>query len=269
MQTPSAAAEAAAAARELGHLRACERPRPLVRWLVIFLMLAALALELGGIAFVVSSIVDAHRHAWATDTGSLVTLDVFMALLAVGFALGARFTWSSLARWIPNPTVSLHERGLVYERGGAPIALAWNELDEVTFRAVRIRIQGLVRTSTGMTYRVKLRAGERAVVLTETLALTADALEIARRAISERVFPQALARLQSGDTLTFGPVAVSRDALRLRGRVLRWAELRAVDFDRGFFTAVAARRRFAEPVARIPNVDVLVALCHDAITTRR
>ena len=248
--------------------RLTSRPRASLRYAVLGGTLFGLALYAATVAFAVGSAIDEHLHAWWTDARSLVTFDVVMLVVVAAASLPASVAWAMFRRWLPNPTVSVDEAGVVYESRGARRAIAWDELTEVTFEVLRFNVPTLFGSREEKAYSTVLRARDRAIVLHESLDATPAILAAARRAVVERRYPAELARLRAGEPVRFGHVTVGLESIVLRERTVPWKDVLGFGFNDGYFSVRTAKGRFEVPSFRIPNVDVLVALCTRAVEIR-
>ena len=244
------------------------RPRASVRRAVLGGTLFALALYAATVAVAVGSAIDHHLHAWWSDGRSLVAFDAVMLFVVAAASLPASVAWSMFRRWLPSPTVSLDETGVVYESRGARRAMAWDELTEVTFEVLRFNVPTLFGSREEKAYSTVLRAQDRAIVLHESLDATPAVLAAARRAVVARRYPAELARLRSGEAVRFGEVTVGLESLVLRKRTIPWSDVRSFGFNDGYFRVGTAKGRLEVPSHLIPNVDVLVALCTRAVEIR-
>jgi len=244
---------------DLGALRATARPRPVARIAALTLSSVALLFSATVLAGLGYFIIENN----ANDTASLVIEDViYLAIGAIVFAYAMRLA-PALMGWWPNPTVSLFERGLVYERGGERKVIAWDSLDRLVFRGVRVVIFTPLGDKTGETYRVTLGAGPVSFVVTESIAFTPDILALARRAIVENTLAGALERVRKGETVSFGRESVGPEHMLLSGRTLPWTRVRTIDTRDGLVIVTQSGRpaRTSQWIRKIPNVDVFVALC--------
>jgi hypothetical protein len=245
-----------------GALRARERPKMLARVAMLVLSLIVVASSASCVALFAWLLFDLAPH---TDTKSTL---VFGALMLAGslamVTVGTKWA-RTFGRWLPNPLVSVYENGITSESRGVVRMIAWSDLEEVVFGIVRTTIYRPIGDAVrSTTYRMTLRSKNTTIVLTESLSLTASALETARYELGRRV-PVAIARVRAGETLGFGRVAVGPDAVVIRGVSIPWSEVRRFGMKEGFYTVTAKRKRSCA-IDRISNVDVFDAVCTERLT---
>lgn len=76
--------------------------------------------------------------------------------------------------------------------------------------------------------------------------------------------PPAVAALENGETLDFGPVVLDAEGLRVsEDKRLDWEEVDEVKIVKGLVTATRVGKRwtwFKTPISQVPNAHVLLAL---------
>lgn len=195
--------------------------------------------------------------ALARDTGLLCLSVIGLALVVFGLWSVRRSEADASLR------AALYEEGLLYSAGGAQEAYRWEDLSEVWQEVIsrEYRNAGHLRQTTH-TYRLVMRDGRR-LALDDRLQGIGELGEALQKAALPRLFWDALARYQRGETLAFGKLSLSREGLALGGRTLAWGDLGPVEVGDGqLYIAEAGRSaRWAElPVHEVPNVFVLLAL---------
>ncbi len=198
---------------------------------------------------------------WRWSGPSLLTAVAMAGLAVLGLVLllGTR-----------RIRVSVHESGLVLERGSGLLVLPWVRVRGIYTAAYRDALPWPShRAMTGLTLAVdRLRpdgsVGEERIRLTRRV----EALDALAEAIKARIYPSLLAEysgaFNEGQALAFGPVVVAPEGLRLNGRVHPWPEVGQAALDRGRLVLQRAEntkgRDMRVPAHRVPNVEVLLQL---------
>lgn len=238
------------------------------------------------------ALVSVHKSRGA---GCLVVLGVAMAVLVVAggaafFAIGqpgvaaASLALAAATGWVlarrlrrqgPH-LVELHEAGLLEVRNRQRTAMTFDEVRAVRSERVRHLPSGL-ETET----HVVEGAGGKRIAFT----LVHDRAQDLIAAIEERVVPRlrkaALCAFDAGETVQFGPVALSEAGLHLPAfegsalldiearppRVVPWSDLREVSLDKGLITFLGESRRVLGGVAlaKLPNGLIFVFMARLAI----
>lgn len=166
--------------------------------------------------------------------------------------------------------VSIHESGLVIERGSSLVVLPWVRVRGIYTAAYRDTLPWPSRRAMAELALAVDRLRSDGSVTDERIRLTRriEALDALAEAIKKRIYPSLLAEysraFNEGQALAFGPVVLAPEGLRLNGRVHPWQEIGQAALARGRLIlqpAEAARgRRLQLAAHRVPNVEVLLQL---------
>ena len=165
------------------------------------------------------------RPAGTLVIGVMVGATAFMAALAVGFRLITS----------RGSHLELREHGLAYRFRQAKVVMPWDDVVEV-----RVTRRSLHRLDQD---RCVLVAKDRhRMELTDHLQ---DIAEICSRVEQEsvrRLVPPALASLQAGRAVAFGPFEVTKGGLTHASRQLRWSDVADAVVARGFIVVGDTKR---------------------------
>lgn len=161
--------------------------------------------------------------------------------------------------WTGACHVVLHERGIVLRRESGKIALGFDEITAVQLHKVHFVDRG--KTVDSHSYRFAADDG-RTIRLTPWLENGERLGDAVVSAVTARQAERALARIEAGETISIGPIEVSRDGLRRKNALLPWEEAR---FIKGVGTVLVLRARDRGTWARLgtmatKNAVVLLAL---------
>lgn len=200
-------------------------------------------------------------------------LAVAGAVLAIAFAqplvlllgLGLGLPYALVVGLTQPRSVSLHEEGLVLRRWlGAPRALAFDDC-RALYRELETR-QTLLGTIL-IDGRVLLEGQDGRRLRVPSHLTDAEALfrAIERRCVRP-VREAALEAFDDGESMTFGPIVLSRDAITVRGRAHPWAQVERIDVspERFALRTRGARRAVTVPFRDVPYPFVAVELARRA-----
>jgi hypothetical protein len=162
--------------------------------------------------------------------------------------------------------LELRQHGLVLRTRRGEVAMLWDDVAEM--RVSRRNVRRWERNACTL-----LAADRRRLELTDELSGIAEVCSRVEQEIVRRQLPRALADVQAGRAVAFGPFAVTKDRLSHRERLLPWKEVGGAaimegrlvigDATRGIRVLPKrdgiiawARERYAE----VPNAAVLLAL---------
>ncbi|MEV5748128.1 DUF6585 family protein [Actinoallomurus sp. NPDC052308] len=225
----------------LGEFRAGHDPRPVDRrsraWLVL-LGLPGLLLLPFTVAFLFDGL------GWASGLALLLTAAYLGAAgrVLVREVLPAR-----------GSTVHLFENGVVLSSWRAATPLAWDAVTEV-------RVSGVRRAATGtVTWRLTLtgRAGAEAEALIDgSVPGGRELVETVSRAVTERMLPKYLSRVETGGKVRLGPFGVTRQGIAKGGEYVPWENVDRVKIEGGMVHIDRADRPagLTAIAAEVPNV---------------
>lgn len=200
----------------LGDLRSTHDPRTVNgrsrTWLVV-LGLPGLLLLPFAVRFLIQG------FGWAT---------VLSVLLTAGYlgAAGRILVRDVLPGY--GRVLYLFENGLVLATPRGSNAFAWDAIREVRVSGVRMG------SAEAVSWRCSLvrQDGTEAAMGPEFPGVQ-DAVETASAAVTERLLPKYIARVEAGGTVRFGPFTISRDGVAKDGDEVRWPDVAGVEISNG------------------------------------
>jgi hypothetical protein len=145
--------------------------------------------------------------------------------------------------------------GLVWQQGEDRQALRWDEVAQL-----------MHPQSFGDDYKLVADDG-RQMPIRRYIHGYLELLGTVITRVNQVLLPRAVAALEEGDAVSFGPFAVSRDALAYKGKVLPWEQIAALEIQVG---QAGRRLRIRKqggllpwcyaPLDKVPNNSVLLEL---------
>jgi hypothetical protein len=162
--------------------------------------------------------------------------------------------------------LELRQHGLIRRARGAEVGMLWEDVAEV--RISRRNVRRWERNACTL-----LATDRRRLELTDELSGIAEVCSRVEQENVRRQLPRALADVQAGRAVAFGPFAATRDGLSHRERLLPWKEVGGAAVVQGLLVIgdttrgirilpkrdgiiAWARHRYAD----VPNAAVLLAL---------
>lgn len=200
----------------LGDLRSTHDPRNLYgrsrTWLVV-LGLPGLVLLPFAVRFLIQG------FGWAT------VLSVLLTVLYLG-AAGRILVRDILPGY--GRMLYLFDNGLVLSTPRENSAFAWDAVTEVRVSGVRMG------SSEAVSWRcVLVRQDGTDAVMGPEFPDVQDVVETASAAVTERLLPKYVARVEAGGTVRFGPFAITRDGIAKDGDEVRWPDVADVEISNG------------------------------------
>jgi hypothetical protein len=242
----------------LGTSRGYFRVKRLNRWgsLVLFFFL------LGGAVLVfLFGIYDTYL-AWQLHGPAMID-DKLTAPLVIAFVLlafGLLAGWSAYAGW--NKGVVVYERGFAYnDRKGLQI-WRWEDVVSMTSAITRHYTNGIYSGTTHV-YTLINHQNQRLV-----LADSFSKVEELAKNIDENIFPflygPAADQYNAGQTIVFGPVAISKAGIAIGKKTYPWTDVKEVSIHRGVLKVSRKEGGWfsgaSVPASTIPNLRVLLSL---------
>ena len=212
--------------------------------------------------------------AWADKTPDPTTASIHGGLvLAVLTLLG----W--LFRREGRLQILLHEEGIVAVEGRKRREVRWEEVEEIWFRAIKIGAGGLVGGLVGAAVEAaasgsgegldpnttqitaRLVGRGRKITLTSNYRGVVGAVDEVLRRVNPRLVAECRRRLEQGETVAFGKVALSSAGVRVgAAEVLPFDEIErfAIEGGRLGLKKLGAWRSKRLPIHQVPNVYVLM-----------
>jgi hypothetical protein len=192
-----------------------------------------------------------------------LTGPVFIALLL--FGLGLLAGWGAYVNWTKGSV--LYEQGFAYhDRKGLQV-WRWEDILTLTSAVVRHYTNGIY-TGTSHVYTLVNRQSTK-LKLNDSIAKVEDLAKAIETGIFPLLYPHAIDEYNSGASLLFGPVAISKQGIAIGKRTYPWADVKQVSIhqgilkiskkDGGWFSGAQAA------VGVIPNLHVLLAIISQVI----
>lgn len=200
----------------LGDLRSTHDPRTVNRrartWLVV-LGLPGLVLLPFTVRFVIQG------FGWAT------LLSVLLTVLYLG-AAGRILVKDVLPGY--GRVLYLFENGLVLAAPRETNAFAWDAIRELRVSGVRMGAADKVSWRCSI-----VRVDGAEAVMGPEFPGVQEVVETMSAAVTERLLPKYVSRIEAGGTVRFGPFTISRDGIAKDGDEARWANVAGVEISNG------------------------------------
>lgn len=152
-------------------------------------------------------------------------------LIYAGIALliGGLILWGVWNNW--GLAVNLYENGFAhYDRKGLK-QVRWDQVEAV-WQAITKHYRNGIYTGTTHVYTVQT-ADQQKLVLDDKLAKVEDLGKVIQSQVTKALWPKYFAALQTGQKLTFGPLALDHTSIYSGKKVLRWDEIESVKLAQG------------------------------------
>ena len=174
-----------------------------------------------------------------------------LCLSVVAFAVGAIVLFSAWRSW--KLAAALYEHGVAFIERGPVQQFRWDEVDAV-WQAITKHYYNGVYTGTTHIYTVQLKGGKK-VVLSDKYGKDIEQLGRGlQQGTAELLLPRYWQGLQTGQKLTFGPLALDRDKLYAGKKELSWTEIKAIKIDRGNIAIKKDQAWFNWASATVPQI---------------
>ena len=193
----------------------------------------------------------------ALDQSSESATIVFMVLLALLCAVGAVYYLVFYPLIHGSWRIYACTDGLLFLKGSTPIPCRWDQVAFVWQRVTRNYTNG-VYTGTTFKYTVQRVDGVEVRITQQFRNGMQLGTQIQREATS-RLTPAALAAVNAGQTLQFGPFSVSRQGLATSRGMIPWNEVQQVSANRGMVVIQQRGQRKGKTygmVYKVPNLYV-------------
>ena len=206
--------------------------------------------------------VAAQQHGPAMIDDKLVV----PAIIAFGlFLLGLAAGWSAYVSW--NRGVGLYERGFAIRSRKGVKFWRWEDILSLTAAITRHYTNG-VYTGTTHVYTLFNRENER-LVINDAFVKVDELADVIEQNLFPSLYEHAAQQYNDGESLFFGPVAVSKAGIRIGKKTYPWADVKEVSIhqgilkvskiDGGWFSGASAS------AASIPNLRVLLTIIHQVV----
>jgi hypothetical protein len=190
-------------------------------------------------------------------------------MVVIDLGLAGLFLWALLS----SPVVSaaararqfyMFERGYVHVGRSGPQAYRWDQVREVYQEIVQTRYNG-INTGTNYRYRLEFTDGRQAKYNTMSADMSRFG-PVIQTEVSQAQLPLAWQAIQAGQTLAFGPFAITGGGISYGHKeALPWSAIRSVDIAQGTVRVLQPGKMLAYGSANakaIPNLYTFLALTH-------
>jgi hypothetical protein len=176
------------------------------------------------------------------------------------FVIGAALLFNTWQNW--GRAAALYEKGVALNSRKGVQQVAWPEIEAV-WQAVTRHYTNGVYTGTTHVYTVKTNGGEK-LVFDDRLGKQVEVLgQAIQQGATDNLFPRYWQALQSGQKLTFGPLALDQQKLYAGKKELPWNEIKAVKIEKGVISVRKDKGWFnwaSASVPQIPNFFIFYGL---------
>jgi hypothetical protein len=203
-----------------------------------------------------------QRHGPAMIDDKLTGPAIFAFVL---FLLGIWTGWLAYANW--NKGAVAYEKGFAYRDRKGIQAWRWEDLVSQTAAVTRHYTNGIY-TGTTHVYTLFNREGTR-LVLNDSLAKVEELAALVEEGSFPLLYEKAAQLYNTGQTLTFGPVAISKAGIQIGKKTYPWQEVQQVSIqqgvvkvsrkDGGWFSGASAM------ASTIPNLRILLSIIDQVV----
>ncbi|MGH2522719.1 MAG: DUF6585 family protein [Anaerolineales bacterium] len=168
----------------------------------------------------------------------------------IALVLGIPILLSSWRNW--PLAAALYENGFAYHDRQGVKQVPWNQIEAVWQSVTRHYTNG-VYTGTTHLYTVQAQNGVK-IKMDDKLAKVEDLGQEIQRGAATSLFPRYWQALQSGQRLTFGPLALDTQGLYSGKKELRWSEIKGVKIERGTISVRKEKGWFPWATATVPQI---------------
>ena len=190
-----------------------------------------------------------------------VPLVIAFFLVALGLLAG----WSAYANW--NKGALVYERGFAYnDRKGLQI---WHWEDVVSMRsAITRHYTNGIYTGTTHIYTLFNRQNQR-LVLSDSLGKVEELAKMIDESIFPLLYKLAADQYNAGQTIVFGPVAISKTGITIGRKTYPWSDVKEVSIHRGVLKVSRKEGGWfsgaSAAASSIPNLGVLLTIIHQVV----
>lgn len=164
--------------------------------------------------------------------------------------LGALVLWEGWRSW--GLAAALYEQGLAYANRNEVKQVRWDDIEGVWQQVTKHYTNG-VYTGTTHVYTIVTREKAR-MVLDDKLDKVEDLGNQIQKAVLVAQFPRYWQALQTGQRLTFGPLALDGKGLYAGKKELTWQEIKGVKISQGIISVKKEKGWFNWATVTVPQV---------------
>ncbi len=151
--------------------------------------------------------------------------------------------------------------GLLSVRGSKIEAFRWDQIEAMWQSVTRHYTNGIY-TGTTHVYTVRSKDG-RQVVFNDRFANVEQLGNTISRQVTNRLLPQVIHAYQAGNTITFGPLSISKQGVSNGKELLPWSQIKEMGVNRGVVTVKKEGKWLSWSsvmASKVPNLFVFMAL---------
>lgn len=227
-------------------------------------------LAMGGALFVY-----AIYEAWVTyqTMGPALVWNNFWAPALIGSILGSLSLigfWGAYNNW--NKAIVLYENGIAYNDRKGLRAWRWDEIASITSTITKHYTNGIY-TGTTHNYTLIHNQGEK-INFNDGFGKVEDLANAIREQIFPLLYKKAADAYNSGQTVVFGQLSISRDGgLQMGKKTYPWAEIKQVSIEQGYIKVAQKGGGWFSGAAVMagatPNLDVALSLINQLVGIKR
>ncbi len=220
-----------------------------------------LLLIIGGIAYAIPVLLLQILFATVDRTTAAIVLISAYSLIAL--VIG----WSILHLW--NREIILYERGFTYREGSQLRPFFYISILSFQQRVVRFAV---FQRWPLVVYRGRLTTDQNEILLVNNVYSQIELLmRRLEAAITRARLPVVAAKMQKGETVSFGPISLSLEGLHTGGKTLPWSKWRGYRFANNQLVLVDDTEAgwAALPVLEVDQILLLVALLKATVEQRQ
>jgi len=188
-----------------------------------------------------------------------------LVLAVIAFAIGAAATWSAYSNW--NRAALVYTNGIAYNDGKGLQTWRWEEVDQFLAAITRHYTNGIY---TGTTYVYTLRKADGTkLVLDNRFNKVQDLGQMVERAATPTLYKRAADAYNAGQTVSFGPVALSKGGIAFGKKSYPWTEVAQVSINKGFLQVSKKDGGWfsgaSAAASTIPNLNVLLSIVDQVV----
>jgi hypothetical protein len=209
-----------------------------------------------GVIIAVGVVLMAAAFVWMTvassangsGDGSFSFVILCFGCLAV--PIGALGLVNSLRNW--QVGAALYENGFAFKDGSGIKQVSWSEIEWVWQNITQHYRRGAY-TGTSYNYTIQTKDKRRVVLDGKLPGIEQLGNEVVRQS-TVALFPAYWQALQSGQRLTFGPLAIDNQGLYSGAKSLPWSEIKAIKIQAGMISVKKEGGWLNWASARVPQI---------------
>ncbi|OGO26904.1 MAG: hypothetical protein A2W33_04725 [Chloroflexi bacterium RBG_16_52_11] len=184
--------------------------------------------------------------------------------ILAGFALITSLLLIVHRKRLASRFIALHENGLVLALS-TKNAFRWEHLAGISASITR---PGVVGWSPRQQYHATIYPNVgKAIQLNDDFIGFPECLTRIKAKLYPRIIPGLSANFQSGQWIYFGPVAIQVHKLKIQNNQYDWSQVETVRVESGYLVVEwINQNRQRIPIAKIPNIEILLHLINTGVT---